>query len=146
MREIKGSIWRYHEKGYWIVIPTNGFVRKNGKAVMGRGLAYQAMCRFPVLPKALGDIITKFGNRVCSYHKLKLIFFPVKYKWWERANLDLIEKSCEQLRMYVTTTKPLPVYLPRVGCGNGKLKWEDVKPILEKYLDEDKFVICDWSD
>ena len=31
------------------------------------------------------------------------------------------------------------IYLPKVGCGNGGLKWEDVKPHL-KFLD-DRFIV-----
>lgn len=38
MREINGSnIWDFYNKGFWIAITTNGTVKKNGEAVMGRG-------------------------------------------------------------------------------------------------------------
>jgi len=33
--------------------------------------------------------------------------------------------------------------MPKVGCGNGKLKWEEVEPIIEKYLPN--INIVDWS-
>ena len=39
MKEVKGDIWNFYNKGYWIVIPTNGTVKRNGEAVMGRGVA-----------------------------------------------------------------------------------------------------------
>ena len=32
------------------------------------------------------------------------------------------------------------VVLPRLGCGLGQLRWDDVKPILERYLD-DRFIV-----
>ena len=32
------------------------------------------------------------------------------------------------------------VALPRVGRGNGRLDWKDVKPILEGL--DDRFVVC----
>lgn len=51
MKEVYGDIWEYHKQGYWIVITTNGFVKKNGCAVMGRGVAKQAVTKYPSLPK-----------------------------------------------------------------------------------------------
>ena len=34
------------------------------------------------------------------------------------------------------------VLLPKPGCANGGLNWEQVKPLLEQYLD-DRFTIID---
>ena len=49
MLEIKGSLWSYRTCGY-LVIPTNGLIKNNGFAVMGRGLALQ--CANPSTPNA----------------------------------------------------------------------------------------------
>ena len=46
MKEITGDIWDYHKQGHWIVITTNGTVKSNGEAVMGRGIALQARAKF----------------------------------------------------------------------------------------------------
>lgn len=151
MQEITGNIWEKYEKGLhyndgtYIVIPTNGFVRKNGTCVMGRGLALQAAKKFPELGKQLGDRIKEYGNVIFTFCNINIITFPVKHNWWENADLKLIEQSAKDLATiykYNLSGLPTPVYLPRVGCGNGKLNWKDVKPILEKYLD-DRFIICD---
>jgi len=156
MQEIKDDIWNYHKKGFMIVIPTNGFVKNNDEAVMGRGLALQASTKFPELPKLLGQRIKEYGNVVFTFSgnnftkepNLRLITFPVKHKWWERANLQLIEKSTKELAeifKHNLMNYLIPVYLPRVGCGNGKLNWIEVRPILERYLNPEKFVICSIS-
>jgi len=42
MKEVIGNIWNYYNKGNWIVITTNGTIKKNGEAVMGRGVALEA--------------------------------------------------------------------------------------------------------
>lgn len=152
MKEIKGNIWKRWESGHWIVIPTNGFVKGNGEAVMGRGLALQAKERFSDLAIRLGKYLLDNGNNVCFFENLRLISFPVKRFWFDKAIPELIERSCKQAIEFLNENYAFgneikiefPIYIPKVGCGNGGLKWEDVKPILEKYLDG-RFVVCDKS-
>jgi len=139
MKEIISNIWAYASKGV-IVIPTNGFVKSNGRAVMGRGLALDASTTFPMFSLELGNEIMLHGNHVVYWQKYELVTFPVKHNWWEIADLKLIAQSAEELRnLHFKKT----LYMPRVGCGNGKLDWTDVKPILEKYLGNFDVVICD---
>ena len=143
MLEVHGDIWDFYKQGYWIVIPTNSFVKSNGECVMGAGLAFDAKDRFPKLPKELGDRLNAYGNEVFTFWNYKVITFPVKRWWWEKASLELIEKSSKSMQTifkYNLAGIRTPVYIPKVGCGNGKLSWESVKPILEKYLD-DRFVV-----
>ena len=142
MKELTGDIWDYYDKGNWVVITTNGFVKKNGEAVMGRGVAQQAKQRYPDLPKRLGDCLRALGNHVTLQPSCGLLTFPVKHNWWEKADLELIEQSCKELRDMASVLKPL-IYLVRPGCSNGKRDWlTEVKPILEKYLD-DRFVVVE---
>lgn len=142
MKEIKGNIWDYYGKGHWIVITTNGTVKRNGEAVMGRGVALQAKQRFPDLPKRLGDCIRgPIGNHVTLQPTCGIFTFPVKHDWREKADLELIERGCKELLGVADVFKP-PFYMVRPGCGNGGLDWKDVKPILEKYLD-DRFVVVE---
>jgi hypothetical protein len=129
----------------WIIIPTNGYVKKNGEAVMGRGLALSAKKAYPSLPLELGRRLKEYGNIVFTFHEYRLITFPVKHNWWEKADYNLIRRSAEAVREIFSlnlTEIPTPVYIPKIGCGNGKLDWTYVKPILEKYLD-DRFIVCD---
>ena len=143
MRRVKGNIWDFYNQNSIIAIPTNGTVKRNGEAVMGRGVALQARKKFPDLPEGLGACIKRYGNRVVILDgptKLrKMVSFPVKHNWWEKADLKLIEESAKQLASLCPQEE---IYLPRVGCGNGKLDWKDVKPILEKYFD-DRFIIVE---
>jgi len=144
VKEVKGNIWNYYNKGCWIVITTNGTVKNNGEAVMGRGVALQAKNRFPELPKILGDLLKKYGNQVYYITTIHIFTFPVKHNWYEKADLDLIEKSCRELgRSNCPGIEPY--YMVRPGCGNGGLDWKNVKPILEKYLD-DRFTIVEIGD
>ena len=145
MKEIRGNIWDFHKKGHWIVITTNGTVKSNGEAVMGRGVALQAKQRFPKLPGQLGKFLREFVNTVHPFPQYRLITFPVKHNWNETADPALIEESCQRLLGWFSYDTGLDhfvkeVYMVRPGCGNGGLDWKDVKPVLEKYLD-DRFIV-----
>lgn len=152
MKVIKGNIWDYHKKGKWIVIPTNGTVNRNGEAVMGRGLALQAVKKYPKLAVELGRMLKVESNGVSVFPKYKLFTFPVKRDWREKASLKRIKKSCKNIIMMINEIYVgIPgnisliegnIYMPKVGCGNGKLNWEDVEPVLDKYLDE-RFIVVE---
>ena len=75
-----------------------------------------------------------------------MITFPVKHNWWEAADLGLIERSASELLKIIEVKKiKEAVYLPRPGCGNGRLNWEDVKKILSPILKSDRFHIVTYS-
>lgn len=145
MKTMKGNIWNCWENDCTIIIPTNGFVKKDGSCVMGKGLALQAKNYCHHIEYILGRYITCWGNQV-YYLGNDLVSFPVKHNWWEKADLKLIEKSAKQLKklskLFYGYKIDFPIYLPKVGCGNGKLNWKDVEPILDKHLD-DRFIIVD---
>ena len=139
MLEIQGDIWEAHALGHWIVITTNGIVRKDGACVMGRGVARDAALRYPILPVLLGTLLTEHGNHVFRLGSYRIITFPVKHHWREPADLDLIRQSAIELLTGTVTLEP-PIYMVRPGCGNGQLAWEDVRPVLAPLLD-DRFVV-----
>lgn len=149
MIEISGDLWDYHDTGNWIVISTNCIVTNDGRAVMGRGVAFQCAQRYRAFPYLLGDHIRKYGNRIGIFEQYRIIAFPVKNHFREMANLDLIRQSTKELAdiyyNYQGEDDELElvgtIYLPRVGCGSGRLDWSVVKPILEEYLTSDDFVV-----
>jgi hypothetical protein len=148
MKEIKGDIWIEAKKvDGLVVVPTNGFVKKNGECVMGRGLAQQIKEKYPDFPKTLGSFIQTLGNHVYAFiEPYHVITFPVKHNWWERADLKLIEQSCDEIGLLERKDFPT-IFLPHVGCGNGGLSWIDVKPLVVKYLEEfSNIVICDYHE
>lgn len=146
MKEIKGDIWDFKAKGHPIVVATNGDINGRGECVMGRGVALQAKRRYPALPGEIGTCLLNGGNRVRYFKKYNVFTFPVKHHYYEKADIRLLEWSARDLAGLVSGAKlklKLPVYLPRVGCGNGKLRWErEVKPVLLKYLD-DRFTVVE---
>ena len=145
MKEISGNLWDFYNKsGFVVMITTNGTIKSNGEAVMGRGCALEATRREPGVKNTLGNMLLHFGNGVqvlrwdrdflgpAPLEALPtLMTFPVKRQWWEQASIPLMRKSVEELDLHARTFHPELVYvLPRPGCGNGKRTWREIKPLL----------------
>lgn len=112
---------------------------------MGRGCALQAKEANPGIEYKLGRLLAEHGNRVMRLAALPdgshLGTFPVKHHWREKADLDLIERSARQLVALADRHRYRRLLIPRPGCGNGQLSYEDVRPILEEILTGDRFKI-----
>ena len=144
MLEEKGDLWKFTDG--IPAITTNGYIKKNGQAVMGRGCAKEAADRFSGLSGILGFNLIQYANHVFYLHQFGdkgIITFPVKDTWSEKAKIELIKQSADEL---ICMTIPYfeiteKIYLPRPGCGNGGLEWKDVKPEIEKILTDQVVVI-----
>ena len=148
MVEIVGDLWAFHKEGKWVTITTNGTIKSNGACVMGRGVALDAARLYPNLPFLLGEKLKKKGLKVHCFSMVKLIAFPVKHQWHQKADMELIEKSCIQLKEICSIIDSMEgntqeIYLPRPGCGNGGLQWKAVKPLLEEHLKSNKFKVVE---
>ena len=145
MREMNGDLFEL-AKGKTIVIATNGMVDSKLLAVMGRGCAKQAADLWPTFPKLLGERLKLGGNVVNAFQfpgYKAVLSFPTKNDWRDPSNLSLIMQSAAKLVRLVDAHKLPEVYMPRVGCGHGKLDWALVKAVLEPVLD-DRFVVVDY--
>lgn len=147
MIEVVGDLWTYPADAR--VITTNGFVKKNGEAVMGRGTAAQAVKRWPAIAITLGVCLQYHPSGNVPYMlasppltDVDLWSFPVKHNFWEKADLVLIEKSARFFLMVAENMGYQTIVMPRPGCGNGQLTWEEVKPVIEPILD-DRFHIIE---
>ena len=147
MKEVTGNLWTYPADVR--VITTNGTVKKNGECVMGRGCALEAKKRYAGIALTLGALLASRGNvPMClrSDHKdAPLWSFPVKHQWYQRADINLIEQSaillCDALDHHYPNDEGHVIVLPRPGCGNGGLNWNDVRKVLEPILDDRFHVI-----
>jgi len=137
------NIWIYHQSGNPICITTNGFIKKTGECVMGKGIAWQAKQRYPKLPFQLGEKIKCWHNHVYYFEQYNLFSFPVKHNWWEKADKSLIISSLVELSELLNELCFDEVYMTKPGCYNGKLDWEtEVRPIMEAHND-DRIIVCD---
>lgn len=131
-----------------ICVTTNGTLTKDGRGVMGRGVALQARQRFKHADYSLGHFIKTHGNCVGVFieemsllSEKAIVAFPVKHEWFERADLELIKTSARQLVALADERGWRRVVLPRPGCGNGQRTWAEVEPLLKKVLNERFLVV-----
>lgn len=127
-------------------VTTNGEVRRDGKAVMGAGVAKAFRDRFKGIDEALAESIWEHGNAVRVVRFIQdtqtyIFSFPTKGRWKDPATLELIARSASQLVDLADAMEWRTIWLPRPGCDNGGLDWIDVEPVLDRYLD-DRFTIC----
>jgi hypothetical protein len=137
------NLWSFTDPGTAIVVTTNGYVKHNGDAVMGRGVALQAAEYEPKLPGWLGAAIRRDGNHVFMFQvgRYYVYTMPVKHHWRERADELLIARSASELVVVARAHGWDQVVVPRPGCGNGGLLWSDVKPIVEPLFDDRYLVV-----
>jgi hypothetical protein len=156
MRTTKGNIWKLSRALDWVVIPTSISWRRDGTAVLGRGLAKQAAERWPNLPIDYGEQCMRHGaatpvlaHRPRGLNPRNLILFPVKplnaaqpqLSWQQPADLELIQRSLKQLQAMIPELSGGCIYISDVGCGNGQLPLAVVRPHIEQAFKDIERVI-----
>lgn len=151
MREVTGDLWSYVKIGAVIVIPTNGERRVDGwRNIMGKGVAKQALVRYPTIDQRIGKLLRQHGNRCfkltmgTAEHPWTLVTFPTKDRWREPSDLAIIEDSATQLVEMADKFEWTEIILPRVGTGvdTGKLDWADVQRVIAPIFDS-RFVVVE---
>lgn len=130
-----------------ICFTSNGITKKDGKLVMGAGVAKVFRDTFVGIDQEAGTLVKKNGN-ICQVVRdtfvlgkpLSIVAFPTKYHWKDDSDLDLIEKSASELYNMANQYGWKTVFLPKPGCNNGRLDWNDVKALLQPKLDN-RFII-----
>lgn len=141
----KCNIWQELITSYnnAICVTTNGIVKSNGELVMGKGIALEAVQKYPTLPRSLGHLVGLYGNfpfRI-PFEFNDVISFPTKHHYKDNSSLMLIRLSADKIVNITNCFQYNKIFLTKPGCGNGNLNWDDVRPILEEYFD-DRFVVC----
>lgn len=140
MRVIKGDLFDEIGKANLLLVTCNNTVKKNGELVMGRGAARDLAERYPWIPAQAGEEVRtslwlpglgwRYGVKVMKKRLRKTRFgiFQVKYHFAQLADLRLILYSTRILRKVALDYKRIVMNFP--GVGYGRLRFEDVLPIL----------------
>jgi O-acetyl-ADP-ribose deacetylase (regulator of RNase III) len=111
----------------------------NVVGVMGKGIALQFKNKYPEMFKSYRQICEKHLFDVGNLYLWKsskkwVLLFPTKKHWRNPSKIEYIESG---LKKFVENYERLgieSIAFPKLGCGNGNLDWNIVKPIMEKYL------------
>lgn len=120
----------------------------NTVGVMGKGIALEFKKRYPEMFKdyhhdCIHNIIhvrevwwwrTPDGRWV--------VCFPTKIHWRNPSKLEWIEDGLMNLAKEIHPKHPFnlktpikSIAIPKLGCANGGLNWDDVHPLMLRYLE-----------
>ncbi len=111
----------------------------NCVGVMGKGIARAFKMRYPEMFVAYRKICE---DRLLEPGKLWLwrsadqwvLNFPTKKHWRHPSKLEWIEAGLRKFNAEYEKRGIVEISFPRLGCGNGGLDWDEVKPLMEAYL------------
>ncbi|WP_083550088.1 type II toxin-antitoxin system antitoxin DNA ADP-ribosyl glycohydrolase DarG [Chitinophaga jiangningensis] len=115
----------------------------NTDGVMGKGIALQFKQRFPENFKAYAAACKRNEvviGKMFVFHEetttgeVIIINFPTKKTWRRKSEYSFIEAGLPALVDIIKQENISSIAIPPLGCGNGGLQWEQVKPMIEKYL------------
>lgn len=111
----------------------------NTVGVMGAGLAKLFAERYPKMEEEYVQLCEEGKLRVGMLHWYEsddywLVNFPTKAHYQNLSKLAYIEAG---LKTFVATYESYPIQsisFPQLGSGLGGLVWEDVRQLMERYL------------
>ncbi|NCC41235.1 MAG: hypothetical protein EOM21_17740 [Gammaproteobacteria bacterium] len=157
MRILKKDWFSYYGKPDFFCLWTGNLsVTSNGYAVMGRGLAKQVSLKFPSSKKELGELMGSHIVRTAKDKNGHMVYiansdiyaispflgmFPVKYGWWEKADIDLIAASSKELNR-IAMDRPFMTFVVNFpGIGAGGLEDKEVRPIIKKHMTAPNIIV-----
>lgn len=137
MKITSGDLWKLDAD--LRVVTTNGILKKNGEAVMGKGIALQAAKRYPQLGRQLGECLAQSGNQAYFFAP-DIATLPTKHHWKDPSDPKLIERSIQELIGICDAQGKQQILMPPPGCGLGGLAWDTVRELVAPLLD-DRFTV-----
>ena len=135
---ISGNI--FHSEMQTIAITVNCV------GVMGKGIALEMKNKAPEAYEKYRDLCSagkmKIGESIVydedleSLNGKKLLFFPTKSHWRTPSKLFEIKSGLKHFAENYADMGIKSIAFPALGCGNGGLDWNDVKPLMYELLED----------
>lgn len=115
----------------------------NTVGVMGKGIALQFKEAFPtnlkIYLEACKEGWLQPGKllvvREETFDGEKVIInFPTKIEWFRKSKYEYIEAGLKKLVNVIKNERIESIAIPPLGCGNGGLRWDKVRTLMEEYL------------
>ena len=106
---------------------------------MGKGVARSFRARYPAMFSEYRKLCDADRLHIGALHLWKgpdhwVLNFPTKTTWRLPSKLEYIERGLATFVMNYENMGIVSASFPPLGCGNGNLDWNDVRPIMESYL------------
>lgn len=116
----------------------------NTVGVMGKGIALQFKKAYPNNYKSyslacknkeivVGKMFVTTDSNISSGEKI-IINFPTKQNWRKPSEYIYIEDGLDDLIDVIKQNQIKSIAIPPLGAGNGGLKWEKIKEVIEDKL------------
>jgi hypothetical protein len=160
MEIVAQNLFQTKDLPVMIVVTTNSFIKHNGALVMGRGAAKEARDMVKGIDLECGRAITKrkehdtFAMYQDMYGFVEIRpwtrpgkggfgIFQVKHNFKDKAQIDLINYSCQTLAQWIRANEfKCPVRMNFPGIGNGQLSRDKVEPILQAHFKDLPVTVC----
>lgn len=119
----------------------------NCVGIMGKGVALEFKNKYPEMYK---DYVKRCKNGEMKpgvpylYYDIfgvSILNFPTKEDWRSMSNIDFVINGLIWFRKNYSELNISSIAFQPLGCGNGGLLWEDVGPIMYKYLHDLPIVV-----
>lgn len=114
------------------IVTTSSFLTSERKLFMGRGLARDLKIKVPGIDKIFGSMVLENGGHAGRYGLLvyeKWGVFQVRYRFNDKADLELITFGVERVREFAEETNYI-IHLEYPGISEGELTKEEMGPIV----------------
>jgi O-acetyl-ADP-ribose deacetylase (regulator of RNase III) len=114
----------------------------NTVGVMGKGIALMFKERFANNNRAYEEACKRGEVRVgrmfvTATNELSgprwIVNFPTKQHWRQPSQMEWIREGLADLERVLREKRIGSVALPPLGCGNGGLDWDEVRPLIEAF-------------
>ena len=134
MKALLGNIFDSHAE---VLVNTVNCV-----GVMGKGIALEFKKRYPQMFDEYAQLCKEgqvYPGRPYLYTDLvgnRVLNFPTKNNWRTPSRLSYIRDGLQWFRENYQALGIHSIAFPPLGCGNGGLEWDDVGPMMYRYLND----------
>lgn len=124
----------------------------NCVGVMGAGLALEFQLRFPAMEQDYAErckqrrVVPGKPYIYKGYENPLILNFPTKNHWKHPSKLEWIQQGLEYFSARYKKGNVTSIAFPKLGCDRGGLDWNQVSPLMERYLrnlDIDVYICLD---